>query len=106
MFPEDLVKEKKVPAKIVSNRLSVNYGPFPALKSVSLEIYEKSITAVIGPSGCGKSTYLRCLNRMNDKIPGFHLTGEVVLDQVNIYDMSKREPVSYTHLTLPTTPYV
>ncbi|MGN0795104.1 MAG: phosphate ABC transporter ATP-binding protein PstB [Aristaeellaceae bacterium] len=53
------------------------YGEHQALKSICLEIPEKSITALIGPSGCGKSTFLKTLNRMNDLIPGVRVTGEI-----------------------------
>jgi phosphate transport system ATP-binding protein len=57
-----------------------------ALNSVSMEIPEKQVTAFIGPSGCGKSTYLRTLNRMNDLIPSVKISGEVMIDGLNIYD--------------------
>src|SRR5574337_1873107 len=53
------------------------YGEKHALKNVNFEIPTKSVTAVIGPSGCGKSTFIRCLNRMNDLVPGFHQTGTI-----------------------------
>jgi phosphate transport system ATP-binding protein len=65
--------------------LNFFYGPDQALHSVSLEIPEKSVTALIGPSGCGKSTYLRCLNRLNDVIPDTRVEGEVLLDGNDIY---------------------
>jgi phosphate transport system ATP-binding protein len=61
------------------------YGSFKALANVSLEIPEQSVTALIGPSGCGKSTFLRCLNRMNDEIPGTKVNGSILLDGDNIY---------------------
>jgi phosphate transport system ATP-binding protein len=57
--------------------LDAYYGAKPALKGVSLDIYEHLVTAVIGPSGCGKSTFIRCLNRMNDLVPGFHQSGTI-----------------------------
>jgi phosphate transport system ATP-binding protein len=57
--------------------LSVSYGDSPALSGVDLEIYERVVTAVIGPSGCGKSTFIRCLNRMNDLVPGARVEGAV-----------------------------
>jgi phosphate transport system ATP-binding protein len=57
--------------------LDAYYGAKPALKGVSLDIYENLVTAIIGPSGCGKSTFIRCLNRMNDLIPGFHQSGTI-----------------------------
>lgn len=61
------------------------YGDFQALKHVSMPIEEKKITALIGPSGCGKSTLLRCLNRMNDLIPGVTIRGNITLDNQDIY---------------------
>jgi phosphate transport system ATP-binding protein len=57
--------------------LTASYGTKPALKNVTMEIYKNLVTAIIGPSGCGKSTYIRCLNRMNDLIPGFNQTGAI-----------------------------
>ena len=62
------------------------YGEHQALKNVSIEIPEKSITALIGPSGCGKSTFLKTLNRMNDLIPGVKITGSVEYKSENIFD--------------------
>jgi len=61
------------------------YGAFKALCDVSLDIPSQNVTALIGPSGCGKSTFLRCLNRMNDEIPGTRITGKVTLDGEDIY---------------------
>nr|WP_040475176.1 phosphate ABC transporter ATP-binding protein PstB [Halomonas jeotgali] len=57
--------------------LDLWYGQFQALKSISLDIYQNNITALIGPSGCGKSSFLRCLNRMNDLIPRVRIEGLV-----------------------------
>jgi phosphate transport system ATP-binding protein len=65
--------------------LSLFYGTFQALKSVSLDIREKRITALIGPSGCGKTTFLRTINRMNDLIDGVRITGTVHIDGRDIY---------------------
>jgi phosphate transport system ATP-binding protein len=59
-----------------------------ALKNISLSIKEKTISSFIGPSGCGKTTLLRCLNRMHEMTPGALVTGEVLVDGVNIYDKS------------------
>ncbi len=73
--------------KIEAKQLDFYYGKLQALKSVSLNVREHQITALIGPSGCGKSTFLRVLNRMNDIITGAHLEGEVLLDGSNIYDL-------------------
>lgn len=76
--------------KINIVNLDLFYGEFHALKAVSMSIQEKQITALIGPSGCGKSTLLRCLNRMNDLIPGVTTRGEVRLDGRNIYAADTR----------------
>ena len=72
--------------KVVSRNLDFYYGDFQALKNISLEFYQNMVTALIGPSGCGKSTFLRCLNRMNDLIPGSRVKGEILLDGQNVYD--------------------
>lgn len=71
--------------KFEINNLDLYYGDFQALKTVSLQLPEKEITAFIGPSGCGKSTLLKCLNRMNDLVEGCKITGQVLLDGENIY---------------------
>jgi phosphate transport system ATP-binding protein len=73
-------------AKLTVENLDVWYGDDHALKDVSMEIPENSVTALIGPSGCGKSTYLRCLNRMNDRIKAARIEGSVELDGTEIYD--------------------
>ena len=65
--------------------LDLWYGAHQALHSVSMDIPEKSITALIGPSGCGKSTFLKTLNRMNDLVPGVKITGEVRYRGEDIY---------------------
>lgn len=72
-------------SKFVVEGLDVFYGSDQALTDVSMEIPEKSVTALIGPSGCGKSTYLRCLNRMNDRISSARIEGSVRLDDQEIY---------------------
>lgn len=61
------------------------YGRFKALSDISIDIATREITALIGPSGCGKSTFLRCLNRMNDTIPGTRLEGEILIEGEDIY---------------------
>ena len=69
------------------------YGQTQALKNISMDIEENSITALIGPSGCGKSTFLRSLNRMNDLIPGVKITGELKYRDRDIFgkDMDVNE---------------
>ena len=70
------------------NDLCLWYGQSQALKDVSINIPEKSVTALIGPSGCGKSTFLKTLNRMNDLIPGVRVTGEVCYQGQDIFASS------------------
>ena len=65
--------------------LSAWYGDFQSLRDISLRVPARCISAIIGPSGCGKSTLIRCLNRMNDLIPGFRAEGEVLLEGQNVY---------------------
>ena len=65
--------------------LSLWYGSFRALDDISINIPARRITALIGPSGCGKSTLLRCLNRMNDLIPGVRLEGRARFHGVDLY---------------------
>ncbi|MGI6080209.1 MAG: phosphate ABC transporter ATP-binding protein PstB [Candidatus Avilachnospira sp.] len=76
--------ENKV--KISTKDLNLYYGENHALKNISLDLYEKEITAFIGPSGCGKSTFLKTLNRMNDLIESVRIDGKVLLDGEDIYD--------------------
>ena len=71
--------------KIKVDDLNFYYGAVRALSSISIDIEELAITALIGPSGCGKSTFLRCLNRMNDPIPDTRIEGQVLLDGEDIY---------------------
>ena len=74
--------------KLKTNALNLYYGAFHALGDITMQIYDRSITAIIGPSGCGKSTLLRVFNRMNDLIPGVRVEGEVLLDDLSVYDRS------------------
>ena len=73
------------PPKIETRGMSFFYGTKQALYDINLQIQSRAVTALIGPSGCGKSTYLRSLNRMNDIIEGTRVTGEVLLDGMEIY---------------------
>jgi len=72
------------PNKIVAKHLNFFYGDFKALEDISVEFKKNQVSALIGPSGCGKSTFLRCLNRMNDLIPGSSVEGEIHIDGENI----------------------
>ena len=71
--------------KISIFNLNLFYGNFQALKNINLDLEENKITAFIGPSGCGKSTLLKSINRMNDLIEGCKITGNILLDNKNIY---------------------
>ena len=70
--------------KLELRDLSIHYGTKTAVKNLNLAIAEKQVLALIGPSGCGKSTFLRCLNRMNELIPGARQDGQVLLDGQDI----------------------
>ncbi len=67
------------------HEMSFFYGDFRALTDISLDIHKSEVTAFIGPSGCGKTTFLRCLNRMNDLVPGIRLEGSVRYHDLDIY---------------------
>jgi phosphate transport system ATP-binding protein len=73
-------------ARLNCRNVNVYYGNKHAIKNVSLDIGKNEVIAMIGPSGCGKSTFLRCLNRMNDTIDGCRVTGNITMDDVDIYD--------------------
>lgn len=76
------VMERKAEVK----NLDFYYGSAKALKSVSMVVWDRRVTALIGPSGCGKTTLLRCFNRMHDLYPGNRYDGEILLDGVNILE--------------------
>ena len=81
-----------ISAKISARGVQVHYGDTHAIKDVNVEIADKTVTAFIGPSGCGKSTFLRCINRMNDTIDSCRVTGDIRIDNEDIYDV-KVDPV-------------
>ena len=72
--------------RMTCRNVNVYYGDKHAIINVSLDIARNEVIAMIGPSGCGKSTFIRCMNRMNDTIEGCRITGDILLDGVNIYD--------------------
>jgi phosphate transport system ATP-binding protein len=74
------------PAKVAARDVRVFYGGKQALFGIDLGIPANRVTALIGPSGCGKSSFLRCINRMNDTIPGARVEGLIELDGQDIYD--------------------
>ena len=77
--------QEKTEPIVVTRELNLFYGSLHALKEVSLAIEPRQITACIGPSGCGKSTFLKTLNRMNDLVEGAKTSGQVLIDNEDIY---------------------
>jgi phosphate transport system ATP-binding protein len=75
--------------KIQVRNLDFYYGQVRALKNVTIDCYDRKVTAIIGPSGCGKSTFIRTLNRMNDVIAGTRVEGKILLDgrDINVPDV-------------------
>lgn len=71
--------------KFTIENMNLYYGKFHALKDVNIRMKKNKITAFIGPSGCGKSTLLKSLNRMNDLVEGCKITGDIRLDNEDIY---------------------
>jgi phosphate transport system ATP-binding protein len=74
-------------AKVQVDKVSAWYGEKLAIQDISLEFEEHAVTGIIGPSGCGKSTLIRCLNRMHETIPKARVSGKVLLDGKDIYDL-------------------
>lgn len=72
--------------KIKVNKLNAWYGNFQVLKDINLEVLENSVTAIMGPSGCGKTTFIRILNRLCDMVPEFHHTGDIIIDEQDIFN--------------------
>ena len=84
MSAVDPVPVAAVP-KIEARQVCFYYGAVQALFDISMSVQQKCVTALIGPSGCGKSTFLRTLNRMNDLIEGRQISGQVLIDGIDIY---------------------
>jgi phosphate transport system ATP-binding protein len=84
---EGIPKQERMPREAIFglNDVMVSYNKKPAVRGVTFDIGKNEITALIGPSGCGKSTLIRCLNRMNDLIPGATVEGEVLYHGQNLY---------------------
>jgi phosphate transport system ATP-binding protein len=74
--------------RVLLKDLHAYYGNVHAVRGVDLDYEPGKVTAMIGPSGCGKSTLVRCINRMHEEIPGARATGEVLLDDLDVYDES------------------
>ena len=76
-----------------SRQLSAFFGDKQVLFDIDLQIPKNKVVAIIGPSGCGKTTWIRCLNRLHEMTPGAKVQGEILLDQINIYD-SRVDPMA------------
>ena len=74
------------PVKIEARDVNISYSEKLAIKNLSIDIPDRAVSAFIGPSGCGKSTFLRAINRMNDTIPTCRITGNITIDDRDIYD--------------------
>ena len=85
---ENALKEeqKEQAYKVSVKKLEAWFGTKQAVKDVSLDVKENTITAIIGPSGCGKTTLIRCLNRMHEMTPSSRSRGQVIIDGIDIYD--------------------
>ena len=79
-------RRKFMADKFTVRNLELYYGDFHALKNINMTLPENEITAFIGPSGCGKSTFLKTLNRMNDLVENCRITGDVLLNDVDIFN--------------------
>ncbi len=79
------VEEKNSDITLAISNLDMYYGAFRALRDINLDVHRHAVTALIGPSGSGKSTLLRCINRMNDLVPGTRIEGEILFNGENIY---------------------
>ena len=84
-FAPDAKPSGTSPVKVEARDLSFWYGAKQALRGITLSIHAHEVTAFIGPSGCGKSTFLRCINRMNELIPGTRIEGDIHVDGRDIY---------------------
>ncbi len=78
-------KNSKSDVILSVNDLNAWYGEAQALRNISFDVERNRVTALIGPSGCGKTTLIRCFNRMNDFVPTFKLTGQILLEDQDLY---------------------
>lgn len=76
---------------ISARSFSVSLGMRDVIRDVTIDFFHDAVTAVVGPHGCGKSTLLRAINRMNDSCPGHRISGELLFDGINVYDVKLDE---------------
>jgi phosphate transport system ATP-binding protein len=81
----DAAAPRRTGRRVTIGDLNAYYGGQHAVKGMTIEFAPNEVTAIIGPSGCGKSTMVRCINRMHEEVPGARATGNVSLDDVDIY---------------------
>src|ERR1700689_4645918 len=86
-MPEEIRPSAAAASKLSTTNLKFHYGAFQALHGISMQVYDKRVTAFIGPSGCGKSTFLRTLNRMNESVRHSRVEGEICLDGEDIFSL-------------------
>ena len=86
MSNQDIINQNGDSLAIQTINFNAYYGTYRAVNSINLSLKRNIVTAFIGPSGCGKSTLLRCFNRMNDLIPGFRAEGQVLFENMNLYE--------------------
>jgi phosphate transport system ATP-binding protein len=84
-MPKPAVAGSERARRVSVKGLDAYYGDQQAVKGLDIQFAPNEVTAIIGPSGCGKSTLVRCINRMHEEVPGARATGEVLLDDVNVY---------------------
>ena len=84
-MPEKQASNGSTGRRVRLDDLNAFYGDQHAVKGMSIDFAPNEVTAIIGPSGCGKSTMVRCVNRMHEEVPGARASGNVMLDDVNIY---------------------
>src|SRR2546421_6518810 len=82
--------------RIAVEHLRAGFGQHEVLKSISVNIQDKALTAIMGPSGCGKSTFIRCINRLHEEIPSAWVKGAIRLDGQDMYDPSV-DPIELRH---------
>src|SRR5579862_1255611 len=73
-------------SRIAVRELRAGFGGHNVLKSISLNVPARALTAIMGPSGCGKSTFIRCINRLHEEIPSAWVSGSIQLDDKDVYN--------------------